>query len=124
MTIYIEFILVWLRRKAVTIFWALSGIHVAGIFISMIFCRRLVGVCTYWECVDAMHGYSADQLSKLFDSLIMSLFYYCIEVWGSALQKKCLERIDKFFRRAYRYGYTTKSIKIVWSDRGERQKII
>ena len=42
----------------------------------------------------------------------MSLFYYCIEVWGSALQKKYLDRIDKFFRRAYRYGYTTKSIKI------------
>ncbi len=58
------------------------------------------------------YGYSADQLSKLFDSLIMSLFYYCIEVWGSALQKKYLERIDKFFRRAYRYGYTKKSIKI------------
>jgi hypothetical protein len=42
----------------------------------------------------------------------MSLFYYCIEVWGSALQKKYLNRIYKFFRRAYRYGYTTKSIKI------------
>jgi hypothetical protein len=26
--------------------------------------------------------------------------------------KKYLDRIDKFFRRAYRYGYTTKSIKI------------
>ena len=33
-------------------------------------------------------------------------------MWGSALQKKYLDRIDKFFRRAYRYGYTTKSIKI------------
>ena len=49
---------------------------------------------------------------QIFDSLIMSLFYYCIEVWGSALQKKYLDRIDKFFQRAYRYGYTTKSIKI------------
>ena len=42
----------------------------------------------------------------------MSLFYYCIEVWGSALENKYLDRIDKFFRLAYRYGYTTKSIKI------------
>ena len=42
----------------------------------------------------------------------MSLFYYCIEVWGSALQNKYLDRIDKFLRWAYRYGYTTKSIKI------------
>jgi hypothetical protein len=42
----------------------------------------------------------------------MSLFYYCIEVWGSAIQNKYLDRIDKFFRRAYRYEYTTKSVKI------------
>ena len=56
--------------------------------------------------------FSADQLNKLFESLIMSLFYYSIEEWGSALQKKDLDRIDKFFRRAHRYGYTTKNIKI------------
>jgi hypothetical protein len=43
----------------------------------------------------------------------MSLFYYCIEVWDSALQKKYLERIDKFFRRAYRYGYTTKISEVI-----------
>ena len=43
------------------------------------------------------YGYSADQLSKLFDSLVMSLFYYCIEVRGSTLQNKYLDRIDKFF---------------------------
>jgi hypothetical protein len=33
----------------------------------------------------------------------MTLFYNGIEVWGSAIQKKYLDRIDKFFRRAYRY---------------------
>ena len=33
-------------------------------------------------------------------------------MWGSVLQKKDLDRIDKFFRRAHRYGYTTKNIKI------------
>jgi hypothetical protein len=43
----------------------------------------------------------------------MSLFAYGIEVWGSALEKKYLERIDKFLRRAYRYGYTTKSVQII-----------
>ena len=57
--------------------------------------------------------YSKDQLSKLFDSLVMSLFYYGIEIWGSALQIKYLERIDRFFRRAHRrYGYTSKIIKM------------
>jgi hypothetical protein len=43
----------------------------------------------------------------------MSLFSYGIEVWGSAFEKKYLERIDKFLRRAYRYGYTTKSVQII-----------
>ena len=36
-----------------------------------------------------------------------------IEVWGSALEKKYLDRIDKFLRRAHRYGYTSKSDQII-----------
>ena len=59
------------------------------------------------------YGYSKEQLTILFDTLIMSLFSYGIEVWGSALEKKYLERIDTFLRRAYRYGYTTKSVRII-----------
>ncbi|CAB3982307.1 Hypothetical predicted protein, partial [Paramuricea clavata] len=59
------------------------------------------------------YGYSKKNLTILFDALIMSLFSYGIEVWGSALEKKYLERIDKFLRRAYRYGYTTKSVQII-----------
>ena len=43
----------------------------------------------------------------------MSLFSYGIEVWGSALEKKYLEQIDKFLGLAYRYGYTTKSVRII-----------
>ena len=43
------------------------------------------------------YGYTKDQLSKLFDSLIMSLFLYGLEVWGSAYQGKYLDRIDTFF---------------------------
>jgi hypothetical protein len=38
----------------------------------------------------------------------MPLFSYVIEVWGSALEKKYLERID-----IYRYGYTAKSVQII-----------
>ena len=41
-------------------------------------------------------------LVNLFDSLIMSLFYYVIEICGSAMQIKYLERIDRLFRRAHR----------------------
>ena len=61
----------------------------------------ILRICTYY-------GYSKDQLSKLLDSLIMSLFLYGLEVWASAYQRKYLDRIDTFFRRAYRFGYTNK----------------
>ena len=43
----------------------------------------------------------------------MSLFNYEIEVWGSAHEKKYLDRIDKFLIRAHRYGYMTKSVQII-----------
>ena len=51
-------------------------------------------------------------LETLFNSLIVSLFFYAIEVWGRAFQSKYLSRIDKFFKRAVRYGYTTKVLTI------------
>ena len=54
------------------------------------------------------YSYSPDQLNKLFDSLIMSLFMYGIEVWGMASQKY-LNRVDKFCRRASRYEYNMYS---------------
>ena len=41
----------------------------------------ILRVCKYY-------GYTKDQLSKLFDSLIMRLFLYELEVWGSAYQRK------------------------------------
>ena len=52
------------------------------------------------------HGYNLDHLTKLFESLILLLFTYAIEVWGPALLKKHLNQIDKFLARAYRYRYT------------------
>ena len=54
------------------------------------------------------YGYSQDQLYKLFDSLILSLFAYGLEVWESA-GRKYLDRIDNFCKRAHRYGYTAKA---------------
>ncbi len=58
------------------------------------------------------YGYTKENLHLLFETLILSLFHYGIEVWGSSLQNKYLQRIDKFFRRAYRFGYTLKEYKI------------
>ena len=38
-------------------------------------------------------GYPKEQLTKLFEVLIMSLFLYGIEIWGAAYQGKYLNRI-------------------------------
>ena len=59
-----------------------------------------------------LYGYTKENLKILFESLSLSLFYYGIEIWGSAIQNKYLQRIDKFFRRAYKFGYTLKEYKI------------
>ena len=43
------------------------------------------------------YGYSKEQLDKLFESLIMSVFLDGIEVWGAAYQSKYLDKIVNFF---------------------------
>ena len=58
------------------------------------------------------YGFPMKDLEMLFNSLIVSLFFYAIEVWGGAFQSKYLSRIDNFFKRAVRYGYTTKALTI------------
>ena len=58
-------------------------------------------------------GYPTEQLTKLFDLLIMSLFLYGIEVWGAAYQGKYLDRIDRFFKGAFRFGCTSNLYVIV-----------
>ena len=58
------------------------------------------------------YGYTKENLKLLFEIIILSLFHYGIEVWGSALRNKYLQRIDKFLKRAYRFGYTLKEYKI------------
>ena len=55
-------------------------------------------VCKYY-------GLSVKQLDLLYNSLIMSIFTYGIELWGSVYYSKYLNQIDKLINRAYRYGY-------------------
>ena len=61
----------------------------------------ILRVCKYF-------GYPKEQLTKLFDLLIMSLFLYGIEIWGAAYQGKYLDRIDKFIKQAFRFRYTNR----------------
>ena len=55
------------------------------------------------------YGYQKEHLSHLFDTIILSLFVSGIEIWGSSLQKKYLNRNDKFFKRAHRFGSSSSS---------------
>ena len=54
------------------------------------------------------YGYSLDYLHYLFHRLIISLFTYGISVWGTATYNKYLSRIDKFQKRAVRFGFLKK----------------
>ena len=56
----------------------------------------ILRVCKYY-------GYTKDQLSALFESLIMLLLLYGLEVWGSSSTGKYFDRTDTSIRRAYRF---------------------
>ena len=82
--------------------WDTHFDHMLGKASSRLYILR---VCKYY-------GYSREELTTLFDSLIMSLFTYAIEVWACAYDGKYLAQIDKFCKRAEKYGYTNKQITI------------
>ena len=70
-------------------FWELLSMKIISIHIDTLLSSTagrlyLPRVCNYYS-------YSKDQLSKLFDSLIMSLFLYGLEIWDSAYQSKYLD---------------------------------
>ncbi len=58
------------------------------------------------------YGYATHDLHLLFNSLIMPILYFSIEVWGCAYKNKYLEQVNSFLRHAYRFGYTSRLINI------------
>ena len=58
------------------------------------------------------YGYTPEELTIIFHSLIMSVFTYAIEIWACAFDGKHLSKIDKFCERAWKYGYTNECILI------------
>ena len=58
------------------------------------------------------YGYPKEQLDLLFQSLIISVFTYAIEVWGCCYYDKYLKRIDKLFARAFKSRYCLKKYSI------------
>ena len=69
-----------------------------------LFCKASRRLCILRVC--KYFGYPKDQLTTLFDVLIMPLFLYGIKIWGATFQEKYLDRIDKFSKRAFKVGYT------------------
>ena len=74
----------------------------------------ILGVCKYY-------GMSINQLNLLFNSLIMSLFIYGVELWGGTYNKY-INQIEKFISRAYRNGYIAEKFDFreVISDRDRK----
>ena len=72
----------------------------------------ILGVCKHY-------GFSMQQLDLLFNSLIISLFTFAVEIWGRASYHKYVSQIDKFVNRAFRNGYTSNrsDFKAIISNR-------
>ena len=58
-----------------------------------------------WFCIDS--------LQHLFHSLIIPLFTYGISVWSVASYDKYLSKVDKFQRRAVRFGFLKEATPIL-----------
>ena len=76
-------------------------------YIDITRCLYILRVCRI-----RFFGYPKEQLDLLFQSLIISVFTYAIEVWGCCYYDKYLKRIDKLFARAFKSGYCLKKYNI------------
>ena len=61
----------------------------------------IIRICKYY-------GYSTENLDLLFQSLILSVFTYTIEVLGCTFYSTYFSRIDKLFAGCYELGYCLK----------------
>ena len=57
-------------------------------------------------------GTVKNQLHRLFESLIMSLFKYGIEVWAVGYKGKTLDRYDGFIKRVARFSYASDAMQM------------
>ena len=51
-------------------------------------------------------GLPPPQLQHICQALIISRILYAVSAWGGFLSAELKNRINGFFRRLYRYGYT------------------
>jgi hypothetical protein len=50
-------------------------------------------------------GHSIEQLTIIFDAIVLSRIMYASPAWAGVLPRDLIGRIDGFFRRMKRYGY-------------------
>ena len=98
----------WLKPLGVTFHEDATnwGIHIDNMLSKASSRMYILRVCK-------SYGYSKVQLNNLFNLLVISVFLYGIKVWGAAYQQKYLDRIDRFLKRAHRFGFFTKNITIL-----------
>ena len=76
----------------------------------------IIRICKYY-------GYCVENLDLLFQSLILSVFTYAIEVWGCTFYGEYLSKIDKLFARCYKLGYYLKQHSILDIRRNRDMKL-
>ena len=77
---------------------------------------HITRVCKYY-------GMSSEQFDLLFDSLVMSVLTYGVELWGCAHYNKYLRQIDKLVARAHKYSYISKNYSIEEINRSRDKKL-
>ena len=85
--------------------------------------RRGEGMVRRLFRIHKSHGCSIESLDLLFQSLIVAVFTYAIEVWGCAFYSKYLSRIDKLFARCYKLGYCLRQHSILDIRRNRDMKL-
>ena len=72
----------------------------------------IIRICKYY-------GYFIENLDLLFQSLILLVFTYTIEVLGCAFYSKYLSRIVKLFARCYKFSYCLEQYSILDTRRNK-----
>jgi len=57
-------------------------------------------------------GLSADNINTVFVALVISRILYALPAWGVFLSAGQCSKIDAFFKRAHKYGFTNRSLTV------------
>ena len=61
--------------------------------------------CYLLKCLKAQ-GLPAKQLNVVFSAIVMSRIIYALPAWGGFLSNDLVAKLDAFFKKAFRWGYS------------------